>query len=316
MGMDVTAPAKPRAKLFRRTETPRRMELTERDLAMLAHLARHRVLTSTQVARLDGGSAQGVLRCLRALYDHQYVDRPRAQTAALLDQGPAPMAYALGKKGARALREYGHLINDRVDWTEKNKRAGDYFISHTIEIADFFVSLEVACRSRENIHIVREDQIIAAAPLETRSAREPLRWEAVSVERGKRERWGAVPDGLFGLRFPDETAAYFLVECDRGTIPVNRSSRDHRSFRRKLQTYYDGWRAQRHLEQFGVKQMRVLTVTSSQERMHNMVGAVRSITEGRGSNFFLFLDRQTLAASDPLSVEWTTGKGERVRLTD
>jgi len=27
--------------------------------------------------------------------------------------------------------------------------------------------------------------------------------------------------------------------------------------------------------------------------MHNMVGAVRSITEGRGSNFFLFVDQQT-----------------------
>ena len=226
------------------------------------------------------------------------------------------MAYALGKKGARALREYGHLINDRVDWTEKNKKAGNYFISHRIEIADFFVSLEVECRSRENIHIIREEQIIAAAPLETRSAREPLRWEAVSVERGKRERWSAVPDGLFGLTFADETAAYFLLECDRGSIPITRSVGDHRSFRRKLKTYYDGWRAQRHLEQFGVKQMRVLTVTTSRERVRNMVSAVHSITEGRGSKFFLFVDRETLAASDPLSVEWVSGKGERVRLTD
>jgi len=37
---------------------------------------------------------------------------------------------------------------------------------------------------------------------------------------------------------------------------------------------------------------------------------------GRGSSFFLFVDRETLAASDVLSVEWTTGKGERVRLGD
>jgi hypothetical protein len=314
--MDVAAPAKIRAKLFRRAEVPRGMELTERDLALLAHVARHRILTSTQVARLDGGSAQGVLRCLRALYDHQYLDRPRSQTATLLDHGPAPMAYALGRKGARALREYGHLINDRVDWTEKNKRAGNFFISHTIEISDFFVSLEVACRARENIHIIREEHIIAAAPVETRSAREPLRWEAMSIERGKRERWSAVPDGLFGLRFPDQTAAYFLLECDRGSIPLTRSSGDHRSFRRKLQTYWDGWRAQRHLEQFGVKQMRVLTVTSSRERVFNMIEAVRSITDGKGTNFFLFVDRQTLAASDPVSVEWISGKGENVRLTD
>jgi hypothetical protein len=125
-----------------------------------------------------------------------------------------------------------------------------------------------------------------------------------------------VPDGLFGLTFPDESAAYFLLELDRGTIPISRSGEDHRSIRRKLKTYYDGWRAQRHLEQFGVKQMRVLTITSSQERMHNMVGAVRSITEGRGSNFFLFSNWDNLAATNPLQAEWVSGKGQQVRITD
>lgn len=292
------------------------MELTERDLALLAHVARHRFLTSTHLALLDGGSPQGVLRCLRSLFDHGYLDRPISQLATLHDQGPRPFVYGLGQKGARALREYGHRIDNRVDWSEKNKRAGAIFLAHSLDIADFMVGLEMVCRADGKITLVRQEEILAAAPDQTRSAREPLRWEAVSVEHGRRERWTVVPDGLLGLTFPDETAAYFLLELDRGTIPISRSGEDHRSIRRKLKTYYDGWRAQRHLEQFGVKQMRVLTITSSQERMHNMVGAVRSITGGRGSNFFLFVDRATLAASNPLSVEWTTGKGESVRLTD
>lgn len=292
------------------------MELTTRDLTLLAHVARHRFLTSTHFSLLDGGSPQGVLRCLRSLYDHGYLDRPKAQLAALHDEGPRPFVYGLGQKGARALREYSHCINSRVDWSEKNKRAGAVFIAHTLEIADFMVSLELASRPGGNITLVREEDILAAAPGETRSAREPLRWEAVSIEQGRRERWTVVPDGLFGLTFPDETAAYFILELDRGTIPIARSGNDHRSIRRKLKTYYDGWRAQRHLEQFGVKQMRVLTVTSSRERLHNMVEAVRGITEGRGSNFFLFVDQETLAAREPLSVEWISGKGESVRLTD
>jgi hypothetical protein len=291
------------------------MELTERDLAILGHVSRHRFLTSTQLARLDGGSPQGVLRCLRSLFDHGYLDRPKSQLATLRDQGPQPFVYGLGQKGARALREYGHRIDSRVDWSEKNKRAGAIFLAHTLEIAEFMVALELASHTDGTITLIREEEIIAAAPDETRSTREPLRWEAISVEHGRRERWTVVPDGLFGLTFPDDTAAYFLLELDRGTIPIARSGGDHRSIRRKLKTYYDGWRAERHLEQFGVKQMRVLTVTSSQERAHNMVGAVRAITEGRGSNFFLFVDQETLAASDPLSIEWTSGKGEKVRLT-
>lgn len=224
--------------------------------------------------------------------------------------------YGIGQRGVRALREYGSRIDDQVDWSEKNKRSGAIFIAHTLGIADFMVGLELACRARGTVSVIREEEIIAAASSETRAAREPLRWEAVSIENGKRERWSVVPDGIFGLSFPDGSAAYFLLEFDRGTIPISRRGGDHRSIRRKLKTYYDGWRAQRHVEQFGLKQMRVLTITSSPERAHNMVGAVRSITEGRGSNFFLFVDRDAVTVSDPLNVLWTTGKGERVNLND
>lgn len=314
--MTTAADARPRAKLFQRAVLPKGMELTYRDLTLLAYIARHRFLTSAHLAALDGGSPQGVLRCLRSLYDHGYLDRPKAQLATLRDEGPRPFVYGIGQKGAHALREYGSRIDDKVDWSEKNKRSGAIFIAHTLGIADFMVGVELACRSRGNISVVREEEIIAAAPAETRAAREPLRWEAVSVENGKRERWSVVPDGIFGLSFPDGTATYFLLEFDRGTIPISRRGGDHRSIRRKLKTYYDGWRAQRHLKQFGLKQMRVLTVTSSPERVHNMVGAVRNITEGRGSNFFLFADRGALAASDALTVDWLSGKGESVRLTD
>jgi hypothetical protein len=98
------------------------------------------------------------------------------------------------------------------------------------------IAVELACRADGTISLIREDEIRAGAPEETQAAREPLRWEAVSIEQGRRERWTVVPDGVFGL----------LAEV-----------RDHRSIRRKFKAYYDGWRAERHIEQFGLKQMRV-----------------------------------------------------------
>jgi hypothetical protein len=51
-------------------------QLTERDLKILSHVARHRFLSSRHLARLDGGSEQNLLRCLRVLFDHQFLDRP------------------------------------------------------------------------------------------------------------------------------------------------------------------------------------------------------------------------------------------------
>jgi len=310
-----------RVKRFHRSQTPPPLKLTVRDLNILAHVARHRFLSSAHLCALDGGSPQNVLRCLRALFDHGYLDRPAAQKIGLSEDGPRPFVYGLGKKGAKALREQGGSIDIGGDWTEKNKRAGAIFIEHTLEVADFMTGLELACRTRGDAELMREHEILALAPEETRTAREPLRWKVDKVIVGRKETFAVVPDGLFGLVFPDETAAYFVLEVDRGTIPLIRTDVPgtpawRKSISYKLSTYWEGWKEQQHLAQFGVKQVRVAMVTSSAERVRNMLAVIDEITEGRGSNFFLFVDRETLAASDPLSVEWTTGKGVRVRLTD
>jgi len=318
MGMDVAT--NQRAKRFERRTTPPAFQLTDRDLALLSHIARHRLLSSAHLVALDGGSPQNVLRALRVLFDHEYVDRPKEQLATMPVEGSRPFVYGLGKRGARALREHGHRINTDVDWTEKNKRAGSKFIEHTLQIADFMVGLELACRAHKGVDLLREHEIIEAAPEKTRRAREPLRWRVERIERARREITTVVPDGLFGLTFPDDTAAYFLLEVDRGTIPIDRTDTEgtaawRKSIRYKLATYYDGWKAGRHVEQFGVKQVRVLTITSSAKRVENMLATVDEITDGRGSNFFLFTNRGQLEAG-PLDMEWVTGKGMKVKLTD
>jgi plasmid stabilization system protein ParE len=291
------------------------MQLTDRDLQLLAAVGRHRFLSSAQLAALDGGSPQNVLRCLRALFDHGYLDRPKAQLAAMPIEGPQPLVYGLAPKGARALRDYGHHLKGEGDWTEKNKRAGAVFIEHTLAVAGFMTALELTCRARSDLDLIREHEIVASAPEETRAAREPLRW-IVRPERGRNEIWSVVPDGLFALSFADGTASYFLLEIDRGTIPIVRNTLDHRSIARKLATYYEGWRVGRHVQQFGVKQMRVLLVTQSPERVRNILSAIDQITGGKGSNFFLFTDQGSLSAGNPLENEWTSGKRMAVRLTD
>ena len=256
-----------------------------------------------------------MLRCLRALFDHGYLDRPKAQLASVPLEGPQAMVYGLAPKGARLLREHGHDLSGGGDWTQKNKRAGAVFLEHTLAVADFMTALELSCRSRPNIDLVREQDIIADAPEQTRNAREPLRW-FVRPDRMRNEMWSVVPDGLFALSFADGTASYFLFEIDRGTIPIVRNSLGHRSIARKLATYYEGWRANRHVEQFGVKQMRVLIVTESVERVKNMLAAIEQLTGGKGSNFFLLTDKARFATGNPLEVEWTSGKRMAVRLTD
>lgn len=304
-----------RAKRFARRDTPSNFRLTERDLALLAHVARHRFLSSKHLAAFDGGSEQNLLRCLRVLFDHAYLDRPHAQLAHVPVVGPRPMVYGLGRRGAQALREWQKQGSEESDWTERNKRAGAKFIEHTLAVADFMVGLEIACRPREDIHLLRKSEIIAAGPERTRDAHEPLRLSVPGLDN-KLGISSVVADGLFGLNFPDDTAAYFLLEMDRGSMPISRSRFDQTSIKRKLAVYWEAWKQGRHAEHFGIKQVRVLTVTDSAERADRMVQLVYDLTGGRGSNFFLFAEQARFYGRSPLDVWWTSGRGELVRLID
>jgi hypothetical protein len=311
----------PRVRLFSRRTNPKPMALTTRDLKHLARVARYRFLTSAQLAALDGGSPQNVVRSLRLLFDHGYLDRPASHLVMVPLQGTRPLVYALGQRGARALRAHGHLVDDRVDWTEKNKRAGAVFIEHTLGIAEFLSGLEVACRLRGDVSLIHEEQVLEGAPEATRRAREPLRFAVDTTVRGRRHQFSVVPDGLFGLHFADDSASYFMLEVDRGTIPITRSERKgssawQKSITYKLATYWEGWKAGRHVEQFGLKQMRVVMLTNSEERMKHMLGVVNELTRGRGSAFFLFGHAAQLRGADPLVVTWINGRRELVGLID
>lgn len=304
-----------RTRRFERRKTPSPFQLTNRDVNILVRVARHRFLSSAQLAALDGGSEQNVLRCLRVLFDHGYLDRPYAQLAHIPVTGPRPMVYGLGRLGARALAEQGPSSRGATDWTERNKRAGAKFIEHTLAIADFMVGLELGCRDRDDISLEREAAVLMHAPERTRASREPLRLTVPGLDN-KLGISSVIADGLFGLVFPDDTASYFLLEIDRGSMPVVRSRFDKTSFQRKLKVYWEAWKAGRHAEHFGVKQIRVLTVTESAERVKHMVDAVYEITGGKGSNFFLFAEKTRFAEQLPLDVQWTSGRGKPVRLVD
>ena len=232
------------------------------------------------------------------------------------------MVYALGRAGARFLREHGEAIDSTLDLTEKNRRAGSIFVSHTIGVANFLVNLEVACRnSPDALQLIHQHQLLAVAPEKTRRSREPLRWQTTMMnEKGKSQSFSVVPDGMFALLSPsaprDKNVNIFLFEHDTGTIPIRRKGQGHRSIRHKLNVYLQGWQAKRHVQQFGSPALQIAFVTKSPTRVEHMLDEVHDLTGGAGSRIFLFSDRETLAAAgnDPLKAQWINGKGELTAL--
>jgi hypothetical protein len=304
-----------RRRRFHRSELSRPMQITPRDLNLLYHVHQHRFLSSAHLVALDGGNESNILARLRQCFDDGLLHRPVAQLATLPITGPRPMIYALSTKGARLLRDHGHEIDANIDWTERSKRGGVNFLNHTLGIAEFMVALQLGCR-KTGAEIISESEILAEAPSATQRAREPLRWVVNQTVGGKRESLSVVPDGLFGLRFADGTGSFFLLEIDKGTIPIVRRGPTHRSIKRKLETYILGWQAGPHMRQFG-KNLRVLIMTNSEKRMEHMLTTVGDITaEQGGSGFLLFAHATDFAGKNILDFSWTNGRGEKVRLTD
>jgi DNA-binding transcriptional ArsR family regulator len=306
-----------RRKFFERPERPRVMRITQRDVALLRNISRLRLASAAQLAALDGGSAQNVSRALLALFENGYVERPVAQVASrLLYEGSRPTIYGLTRKGATQLRQHGEDVRRRLlDGIDKERGAGWRFIEHTVAISEFMVSLELAMRGRDDLRILERGEILEDAP---KSKRDRLvRIEATIRTASGLRKNAIIPDALFGLRFNDGQHRYFMLEVDRGEMPVERYSNTQRTyFSRKMLTYYEASRQQRHLHDLGLENFRVLTVTTSARRVERMLEALDAMTGGKGSNLFLFTDQTTLAARNPLDVGWMSGKRELVRLSD
>ncbi|HEV2693620.1 MAG TPA: replication-relaxation family protein [Verrucomicrobiae bacterium] len=185
-----------------------------------------------------------------------------------------------------------------MDTIEKDLAVGQLFIDHTLMVADVMIAIELACRKREGVRLLYEDEL--SLPV----TRLPFQWQ-VTVKSG--EKLGVTPDRVFALEFagrdgqPDR--AYFFLEADRGTMPVKRQTLLQTSFFRKLLAYEATWVQDIHQRKLGIDRFRVLTVTKSPKRVQSIIAACRELQRGHG--LFLFADTGILSA-DPLASIWQT----------
>ncbi len=273
------------------------IELTARDITIIRALEQYRFLTTDHLLALtDGTSRQGLTRRLRELYDACYVDRPKAQMLTMAYADKRPMVYALGNEGAALLSNRFQMRLPDVYWTEKNRRVSEKFVEHTLGIADFMVALEIACREQGNAKIITQEEILAQSPERTRRRRYPFRWQTRVHWDDQWEQIAIVPDAVFGLHYthrPEgKNKAYFFVEIDRGTMPILRRDIRQSSFARKLHSYADTHDRKLHTKHFGIKNFRVLTVTTSRERIETMQVAYRAEVAARApAALFLFAEK-------------------------
>lgn len=296
----------PRRPRFQRATNIAPIQLTDRDRAILRQVFRHRFLRSSQIAALVGGSKQAVLRRLQLLYHHGYLERPRAQIEYYYQGGSRALVYGLADRGAKLLTESENISRRSLDWSAKNRAVKRLFLEHALLVSDVMVALELACRQHLGIRLLNADEL--HLPDDIRKRSEPFRW---SVTLNGSTKLGVMPDCVFGLEFTDQRAdrsrAYFFLEADRGTMPISRKGLHQSSFYRKLLAYEATWLQNLHRKRFGFHRFRVLTVTTSAERLKHLVEIARQLKRGQG--LFLFTEVNSLIYSpDPLASSWQGGR--------
>jgi hypothetical protein len=80
---------------FERATEVAPMQLEERDCQIIRLVHRHRFLRSEHIVSFMGGSQQQILRRLKLLYHHGYLERPRAQIQYYERGGSRSIAYGL-----------------------------------------------------------------------------------------------------------------------------------------------------------------------------------------------------------------------------
>ncbi len=289
----------PRLPRFRRVVPDNSIVLTPRDTRLLRALAVHRFLRSSHLTRLAGGSRQQVLRRLQRLFHHGLVERPRCQIDYYSKGGSRELVYGLTAQGGNQLAQTADFP---IRWTASGEMKRLY-LEHALLVSDVAVALESA--KNETVRFLHEHELPATR--RQGQIRPPFVW-GVDVSPGL--HIGLHPDKVFGLQNEsDEPPALFFLEADRGTMPVTRAGLRQSSFFRKLLAYQSTWTQGVHKSRFGFPRFRVLTVTSSPERVAHLVEACQRLD--RGHRLFLFTDLGSfLQHPDPFTAPLVNGKGE------
>lgn len=303
---------------FKRAKNIFNIQLTDRDVEIIHHVFKHRFLKSTHILKLVKGSRQGTLRRLQLLYHHGYLDRPRAQLDYFHQGGSKPLVYGLGNRGAELLEKQFLIPKRKTDWTLKNRCATRYYLQHTLEVADFMTALEVSCRETDVVRHIDFDEILASLSTGKRTSKNPAQWKVSFSHAGQRMNLGVVPDKIFALesnRKPGDRA-YFFLEVDRATMPVFRNNPNQTSFFQKMLAYEATWQQRLHEKHFSFHRFRVVTVTTSSERVENLIRATGRLAKGKG--LFLFTHKHSLpTTTNLLTLPFQTARsGETISLSE
>lgn len=269
-----------------RTTTRTNFVPTQRDRQIVAAVSTHRALTSDQLSLLFWGDLKANSRCrlrLRLLSQHAYLER--AEQPVALSEGRRPLVYFLGKRGLVLAADVRGVPESAIDWKKEHNDVRWPFLEHLLATNEIRVRLEVAAPAA-GFTVLEwfDDKTLSSLSIRDQFMVARPGGGAVQVALG--------PDGYVSLLDPNGTTRHrAFIEADRATVPLGR-------WQDKVERYLAYFRSPVFADRYKAsKPFRVLTVTTSAERLANMK---RVTEEAGGKTWFWFSTYAALA--DPAEM--------------
>lgn len=282
------------------------LQLTKRDLAILAAVHRYRVLHRGHISDLffagvndEGGSAR---RRLGMLYQQGYLERiPRFISPPMHNPGPA---YRLATRGAVVLAQRDHQPVSQVNYWGRGEDAdshvtqvGHSYLEHALLLADIRKRFErQACAAGCTI----------ATWMDYLELQKSWKTERVWIQlspHGPLENLAVTPDGYFGLLTP-KGRGHFFLEADRGTETIDRQ------WKRKILAYKEYLSSGKFHQRYHVAPetgFRVLTIAPTDLRARNLQRAAERFGTPETARAFLFTSTDRFKASALFDPIWWRG---------
>jgi hypothetical protein len=195
------------------------------------------------------------------LFHEGYIDRPERQWE-LADCRHSPVIHETGEGGRRVLAAHGIGV-EPFTWLVSGSHRQ---FAHSLMICEILASIEIGTRQATGIRFIAWPEICAKSPAETRASAAPFRLPLGSGF--------VIPDALFGIEYQSgstKSYRFLAVEADRGTMPVIRSDVRQTSYLAKLKTYQELLGRQVYRSHLGLPNLIVLTVTTDDARLADIV---------------------------------------------
>ncbi len=290
-----------------------RYQLTDRDVAIVDAIARHRFLSTDQIAALffptKGGIVSSQCRTrLRRLVSAGFLTR--FERPVLRTEGTKSALFGLAAAGPDLLVSELAYAPEDIDWRPADNKVSWAFLDHQIMINDIFIALsQAAARVGWTLAEWVDDRILK------KMHAEPV---LIKDANGRERFVSVVPDAYCALACPTAEPGkhrllQFFIEADRATMTVVSDNQQRRTWQKRIRAYQAYLDSSQIIKTYGTKRFRVLTVTTGKRRLQSLKAATEVAS---GLNKFWFATEAALSAETALDapVWYKAGNSEPVSL--